>query len=129
MTCENGQFYISIGVYEILESYTSSIQKLLNAYPGMESLVECQSVKDVFSEILVKHCKPLKRFIHMVWASMVLLSLIMVFLVLLWTIRAHHELSHHFSDGGSVGPHSSAANMLELGNAKPVKDIQNLSSV
>ncbi|PON63560.1 Transmembrane protein [Parasponia andersonii] len=129
MTCGNGQFMISTGVYQIVESYTSSIQDLLNAYPGMESLVECQSVKDAFSEILVKHCKPLKRFIHMVWASVVFLSLIMVCLVLLWTTRAHHELSHHFSDGGSVGPHSSAANMLELGNAKPVKDNPNLISV
>ncbi|KAF4350210.1 hypothetical protein G4B88_000136 [Cannabis sativa] len=130
MTCGNGQFSISDSDYQTVESYTNSIQNLLNAYPGMENLVECQLVKDAFSEILVKHCKPMKKFVHMVWASMVLLSLIMVTLVLLWTIRDHHEISHHFSDGGSVGPHSSPADMLELGNAtKQVKDNTNHTSI
>ncbi|XP_062107899.1 uncharacterized protein LOC133818829 isoform X2 [Humulus lupulus] len=129
MSCDNGQFSISNSDYQTVESYSNSIQNLLNAYPGMENLVECQSVKDAFSEILVKHCKPMKKLIRMVWASMVFLSLIMALLVLLWTIRAQHELNHHFSDGGSVGPHSSAADLLELGNAKQVKDNTNLTSV
>lgn len=44
-----------------VEIYTTSIQSLLNVYPGMENLVECQTVKDAFSEIIIEHCKPLKR--------------------------------------------------------------------
>ncbi|EXB95198.1 hypothetical protein L484_001595 [Morus notabilis] len=128
-TCENGQVVLSSNDYKTVETYTSSIQNLLNAYPGMESLVECQSVKDAVSEIVVNHCKPLKKYIKMVWASMVFLSMTMVFLVLLWTTRAHHEQSRRFSDGGSVGPHSSAENMMELGNAKAVKHDPNLSLV
>ncbi|WJZ88209.1 hypothetical protein VitviT2T_007532 [Vitis vinifera] len=44
-----------------VEIYTTSIQSLLNVYPGMENLVECQMVKDAFSEIIIEHCKPLKR--------------------------------------------------------------------
>lgn len=125
-TCGNGQIILSDDDYKTVETFTSSIQNLLNAYPDMESLVECQSVKDAFSEILVNHCEPLKKFIRMVWASTVCLSLIMVFLVLLWTIRVHHGQRHHFSDGGSVGPHSSTENMPDLGNAKAVKNNPNL---
>ncbi|XP_059429380.1 uncharacterized protein LOC132163196 isoform X2 [Corylus avellana] len=59
-TCESGQYMSSVD-YKTVEAYSSSIQNLLNAYPGIESLIECQSVKDAFSEILLKHCKPLKR--------------------------------------------------------------------
>ena len=42
-------------------SYASSAQNLLIAYLGMESLVECQSVKDAFSKKLLKHCKLLNK--------------------------------------------------------------------
>ena len=123
VTCGNGEFSISNEDYKTVESYSSLVQNLLNAYPGMESLVECQSVKEAFSEILVEHCRPLKKFIQMVWASMAFLSLIMVFLILLWTTRDHHENKHHFSGEVSVGPHSSTANEMELGIAKlAIKD-------
>ncbi|KAJ4840783.1 hypothetical protein Tsubulata_051356 [Turnera subulata] len=75
----------------------------------MESLVECQLVKDAFTEILSNHCKPLKRYVRMVWASMLLLSLVMVFLVLTWTVQTRHEQKHHIF-GSSVKPNSATAN-------------------
>ncbi|KAF5195098.1 transmembrane protein [Thalictrum thalictroides] len=102
-TCGQRQF-LSNDSMRTVEAYTSSIQNLLNAFPGMESLVDCQVVKDAFTKILLKHCKPLKKFVKMVWASMVALSTIMVVLVLTWAVKAFHEKSHHFSDG-SVKPH------------------------
>lgn len=114
-TCERGQI-LSTSNYKIVEAYSNSIQNLLDAYPGMESLIECQSVKDAFSEILFKHCKPLKRYAQMVWVSMSFLSVIMVILVLIWITQAHHEQSLHLSDG-SVKPHLATGDMLESGAA------------
>ncbi|KAI4324338.1 hypothetical protein L6164_023885 [Bauhinia variegata] len=116
-TCNNGEF-ISDTVYRTVEAYTSSIQRLLNVYPGMENLVECESVKDAFSEILHTHCKPLKRFARIAWSGMVILSLIMVFLVLLWTIKARHEQIHHCFSDGSVKLHSHSE--VELEEAKEI---------
>ncbi|PIA33946.1 hypothetical protein AQUCO_03900067v1 [Aquilegia coerulea] len=111
-TCGERQ-YLSNDNFKTVEAYTSSIQNLLNAFPGMESLVDCQVVKDAFTEILSKHCKPLKKFVKMVWASMVALSTIMVVLVLTWAVKAFHEKSHRFSDG-SIKPHMEGASTLKV---------------
>lgn len=102
-----------------MEAYSNSIQSLLDAYPGMESLVECQSVKDAFSEILFKHCKPLKRYVRMVWVSMLFLSVIMMILVLIWMSQAHHEQNLDLSNG-SVKPHIATGDMLEAGATEEV---------
>lgn len=112
-TC-NGGILVPAKDFNRVEAYTTSTQKLLDVYPGMESLVECQPVKDAFSEILDKHCSPLKRYVRMVWASLVFLSIVMVALVVVWTIGAHHDVNHH-SFGGSVKPHSNTTDMLESG--------------
>ncbi|KAF8393759.1 hypothetical protein HHK36_019957 [Tetracentron sinense] len=74
-TCSNGdagtckEEHISTSDFKTVEDYTSSIQNLLDAFPGMESLVDCQLVKEAFTEILLKHCKPLKKYVRMVWAQ------------------------------------------------------------
>lgn len=115
-TCKNGEF-ISASNFKTVEAYTNSIQNLLNAYPSMEDLLECQTVKDAFSEILIKHCKPLKRYVRMVWVAMVFLSVVMVVLVLIRTTKAHHEQNHYSSDG-AVKPHIAEANMLDSSIAK-----------
>ena len=107
-----------------VEGFTSSVQDLLNVYPSMENLLECQLVKDAFSQVLVNHCRPLKKYAKMVWSGMVLLAVIMVLLVVLWTIKAHHEHRYHLSDG-SVEPHFAAASALELGSAKEVDNTNN----
>lgn len=120
-TCQEGQF-ISSSDYKTVEAYTTSIQNLLNVYPGMESLVECQSVKDAFSEILRQHCKPLKRSAHMAWAAMAFLSIIMIVLVLIWTTQARHDQELHSLDS-SVKPQSSTTNSLEFrANNEVIKD-------
>lgn len=92
-----------------VEAYTNSIQSLLNVYPSMEHLLECKLVKDAFSQVLVNHCKPMKKYARMAWAGMVLLAVIMVLLVILWTIKAGRERRYRLSDG-SVEPHCAAAN-------------------
>ncbi|KAL2463412.1 hypothetical protein Fot_53068 [Forsythia ovata] len=114
-TC-NGGILIPANDFNTVEAYSTSIQDLLDVYPGMEHLVECQMVKDAFSEILRDHCKPLKRYARMTWAALVFLSVVMVGLVFIWTTEAHHEQEH--SLGGSVNPHSAVADMLEKETAK-----------
>ncbi|XP_051118377.1 uncharacterized protein LOC127242741 [Andrographis paniculata] len=100
-TC-NGGILVAANEYYTVEAYTTSIQRLLDVYPGMESLVECQTVKDAFGEILESHCGPLKRYVRIVWASAAFLSIVMAALVLVWTVGAAHSLRRH--SGGSVKP-------------------------
>ncbi|MED6107876.1 hypothetical protein PIB30_018334 [Stylosanthes scabra] len=93
--CGNGKF-IPGSEYEVIKEYTTSVQNLLNVFPGIDSLLECQLVKDAFSQVLQKHCKPLKRFGKVTWAAMVSLAATMVLLVVLWTLKAnYHEHSNH----------------------------------
>ncbi|KAL3506780.1 hypothetical protein ACH5RR_032162 [Cinchona calisaya] len=124
-TCKGG-IVISARDYNMVEVYTTSIQRLLSEYPGMESLVQCQTVTNAFSEILNKHCKPLSRYTRMVWAAMVFLSVVMVALILIWTTEAHHEQYLQSSDG-SVKSYSSKADMIESGTAEA--SIRNSSTV
>ncbi|XP_076910771.1 uncharacterized protein LOC143568506 [Bidens hawaiensis] len=114
----NGGIPISGNDFRTAVAYTSSIQILLNSYPGMESLLHCQTVKDAFAEILEHHCKPVKRDVKIVWAGLVFLSIVMVFLVLTWVVEAYHARNHRFSDG-SVKPHH-ADDVIELGRAEDV---------
>ncbi|KAJ8755451.1 hypothetical protein K2173_019249 [Erythroxylum novogranatense] len=109
--CDKGQF-IPASTSRTLTAYAISLQNLLDAYPGMENLVECLTIKNAFLEIISKHCRPLKRNAHIVWASMVCLAIIMVLLVVIWTVQVHHEQEHHYSDG-PLKPHSNKANEFE----------------
>ncbi|KAK7325085.1 hypothetical protein VNO77_29154 [Canavalia gladiata] len=118
-TCDNG-YFIPGSEYVRVEAYTNSIQDLLNVYPSMEHLLECQVVKDAFSEVLVKHCKPLKRYSRMEWAAMLFLAMMMVLLVVIWTIKALHEHHCYLSDG-FVEPHCAAPYALESGPAKEIQ--------
>ncbi|XP_026663545.1 uncharacterized protein LOC103714925 isoform X2 [Phoenix dactylifera] len=103
---------ISASNYNRVQVFTSSMQDIVNDFPGMEKLVDCQMVKDAFSEILFNQCKPLKKYVHMTWASLAALSTIMVALVLFWTVEARHDNQHHSTDG-SVKPHPSSTDMPE----------------
>lgn len=113
----NGGIPISGNEFKTVVAYTSSIQILLNSYPGMESLLNCQTVKDAFSEILEDHCKPVKRDVKIVWAGLVFLSIVMVFLVVTWTVEAYHERNHRWFSDGSVKPHH-AEDTIESGRVE-----------
>ncbi|KAK7257888.1 hypothetical protein RIF29_32195 [Crotalaria pallida] len=88
-TCGIGDF-ITGREYEVVKAYSSSIQKLLNVYPSTQHLLRCQLVKDAVSQILHKHCKPLKKYAGMSWIGMVVLAAVMVFTVVLWTAMSRH---------------------------------------
>ncbi|XP_074281449.1 uncharacterized protein LOC141606281 [Silene latifolia] len=97
--CKEG--FITISEYNVIEAYTTPVQNLLDTYPEMENLVNCQLVKDAFSDILVHYCKPLKKHIKTIYVSMLLLSIAMMVLVSTWTSTTRHE--QHFLNG-SVKP-------------------------
>ncbi|VFQ72485.1 unnamed protein product [Cuscuta campestris] len=99
-----GGILISTRDFNTIKAYTSSIQNILNVYPGMERLVECKTVNDAFSKILENDCSPLKRDAHLVWAASAFLSVVMVALVLIWTVAVAQEPRHRGSLDGSVRP-------------------------
>ncbi|MCD7472476.1 hypothetical protein HAX54_013723 [Datura stramonium] len=134
LTCTDtnckGGVLISRRDFNNIESYTTALKKILDVYPEMESLADCNIVQDSFSDILDKHCKPLKKNAHMTWGGLIFLSAVMVTLVLVWTFEAHHEQNHHQNFDSSIKPHSSAAvDMLELGTVKEAKVDTNTSLV
>lgn len=117
-TCTGG-ILVPANYYKTIGPYCTSIQILLNQYSGIKSLVECQPIKDVLCEILNNHCKPLKRHIRLLWSALLFLSLVLVALVLIWTVSAHHDQTHH-SSGGSIKPQD--AGVIESGAINHTSD-------
>ncbi|KAK4357851.1 hypothetical protein RND71_023461 [Anisodus tanguticus] len=121
LTCTDpnckGGVMISPRDFNTVQAYTTAIQKILDVYPGMENLTQCDTVFNAFDDIIDKHCKPLKKSAHLVWGGLVFLSVVMVALVLVWSFEAHHEEKHNNLDS-SVKPRSAEADMLELGIGK-----------
>lgn len=102
-TCTQAQF-ISASNFNIAVVYTSSIQSILNAYPGMLNLVNCKLVKDAFSSILHEECRPLKKYVYMSWAAFATLATVMVLLLVTWSVKTRVE-GRCCGVDGSVNPH------------------------
>ncbi|KMT15810.1 hypothetical protein BVRB_3g057840 [Beta vulgaris subsp. vulgaris] len=117
---------ITTSEYNVIEAYTTSIQSLLNAYPDMKNLVDCQLVKDASSKILVNHCKPLKKCAQTTWISMLVLSVVMVILVPIWANFGHHEQKHH-SANNVVQPNTAEANNLDPEAAKAAFELSSVT--
>ncbi|KAJ0977129.1 hypothetical protein J5N97_012603 [Dioscorea zingiberensis] len=119
-TCSNngsgycvGEF-ISQTDYNRALVYTSSIQNILNTFPGIERLVDCRLVKDAFSEVLVNHCKPLKKYVHMTWAALATLSTVMVILIVAWLFEAcYGDRGQKHCSNNSVEHHSTSTEISE----------------
>ncbi|CAD6253835.1 unnamed protein product [Miscanthus lutarioriparius] len=69
--------------YDKVQSYTSSIQNVLDIFPGSERLVSCELVKAGFADIVGNQCAPLRRGARAAWAALAALSASMVLLILL----------------------------------------------
>lgn len=117
--CSTGQF-ISESLYNQVSAYTMSLQALFDALPGMESLADCEPVYRAVNEIRWKHCKPVKKYIRTVWAAMVTLSILMMFLIFIWMAKDYYDRRRHISDG-SVNPHLSTPDMSDT-DTNVVKD-------
>ncbi|XP_020106549.1 uncharacterized protein LOC109722814 [Ananas comosus] len=110
-SCTQGET-ISASDYNTILIYTTSVQNILDVFPAMERLVDCQLVEDAFSEILADQCMPLKKYAHMTWAALATLSTLMVVIVVMSTAGALHGIKSHFSDR-SVKPNSESAEASE----------------
>ncbi|KAH0643712.1 hypothetical protein KY290_033400 [Solanum tuberosum] len=122
-TCTGGVM-ISPRDFNTVDAYTTAVQKILDVYPGMENLTQCDTVFNAFDDIIDNHCKPLKKSAHLVWGGLVFLSVVMVTLVLVWSFEAHHEENHNNLDS-SIKPHSVEADMMELGTRKEANTASN----
>ncbi|CAN0923026.1 hypothetical protein LINGRAHAP2_LOCUS33366 [Linum grandiflorum] len=98
--------YLSETDYRVVEGYASSIQSLVDAYPGMESLAECESVRVSLSRIVSRHCRPLKKNVAISWAALVALSSLDLVLLLLVVVGKRMAYS---SRNTAVEDHESAA--------------------
>jgi hypothetical protein len=65
-----------------VQSYTSSIQNVLDIFPGTERLVSCELVKAGFADIVDNQCAPLRRGARTAWAALAALSAAMALLLL-----------------------------------------------
>lgn len=115
-TCKGGEF-ISAHDYDRTITAITSIQMILDAYPGMERLVDCQLVKDAFSLILCTECKSLKKYVNMSWAAFATLSTIMTILLLICIVKSHHYSKYHPNDG-VIKPHSMPDEKFEVGTTE-----------
>lgn len=68
--------------YDKVQTYTSSIQNVLDIFPGTERLVSCELVKAGFADIVGNQCAPLRRGARETWAALAALSAAMALLVL-----------------------------------------------
>lgn len=89
VSCKQGEFITSNEFYTI-QAVTSSVQSLLDAYPVMQSLIECRLVKDSFDLILDKECKPWKADANLAWSATLGLALVMTTLVLV-CVKLHYK--------------------------------------
>ncbi|CAL9134521.1 unnamed protein product [Musa textilis] len=100
--CRGGEF-ISASDFIKVQVYTSSMQNILDGYPGIERLANCHLVKDA-SKILLKECKQLKNYAYLTWAGSVVLSIFMVFFVPMLIVEAHQQHKRHTSHWSVVKP-------------------------
>ncbi|XP_074567559.1 uncharacterized protein LOC141824215 [Curcuma longa] len=105
--CSHGDI-LSSTAYTRMQVYASSMQNILDGFPHMERLVNCQLVRDAFSKILVENCKQLKDHAHLTSTTMAVLSAIMVALALLLISEAHYHDGSH-SSAVSVRPQPISA--------------------
>ncbi|OMP01794.1 hypothetical protein COLO4_11579 [Corchorus olitorius] len=89
--------FVPEDAYNKASAYSNSVQAMLNVFPDLQNLAECTMVKDTFSEVFMHQCRPFRRSLKWLWASMLSLSVCMVFLEFTWIIKAYHEKGRSFS--------------------------------
>ncbi|CAD6257226.1 unnamed protein product [Miscanthus lutarioriparius] len=94
--------------YDKVQSYTSSIQNVLDIFPGTERLVSCELVKAGFADIVGNQCAPLRRGARAAWAALAALSASMVLLILLVLVATNAR--HPGDDRLSVRHLTSSTN-------------------
>uniref|UniRef100_A0ACD6A2X4 Uncharacterized protein n=1 Tax=Avena sativa TaxID=4498 RepID=A0ACD6A2X4_AVESA len=93
--------------YDKVQTYTSSIQNVLDIFPGTERLVSCELVKAGFADIVGNQCAPLRHGARATWAALAALSAAMALLVV---ASAALRRRHDSDDRHSVRHLTSSSN-------------------
>ncbi|XVF61359.1 hypothetical protein PTKIN_Ptkin08bG0123500 [Pterospermum kingtungense] len=96
-TCTSYGKFLPVDTYNKASAYSYSVQAMLNAFPDLQNLAECTMVKDTFSEVFLHQCRPFRKSLLWQWASMLSLSIFMMFLELTWIVKAYQEKGRSFS--------------------------------
>ncbi|KAH7566703.1 hypothetical protein JRO89_XS08G0218900 [Xanthoceras sorbifolium] len=87
-SCESEGKFVSEPSYYKVRAYSHSVQKIINIYPDLQSLVECTVVKVTISDVMPNQCKSFRVTVKRLWLSMLSLSIFMVVLELIWVAKA-----------------------------------------
>ncbi|KAK6125262.1 hypothetical protein DH2020_041006 [Rehmannia glutinosa] len=95
-SCQTDGRFLPEAIYTVSLAYSQSIQDFINIYPDLSSLMKCSPVKQAFSEIISKQCRPIELSTKELWASMLSLSFVMLILVMLWIHKAVRDKGRCF---------------------------------
>ncbi|XWS29698.1 hypothetical protein CRYUN_Cryun24cG0052500 [Craigia yunnanensis] len=96
-TCLSDGKFLPEYTYNKASAYSYSVQDMLNVFPDLQNLAECTMVKDTFSEVFLHQCRPFRKSLRWQWASMLSLSILMMFLELTWIVKGYQEKGRSFS--------------------------------
>ncbi|XP_044364530.1 uncharacterized protein [Triticum aestivum] len=100
--------------YDKVQTYTSSIQNVLDIFPGTERLVSCELVKAGFADIVGNQCAPLRRGARATWAALAALSTAMALLVLASVACGGVGGSRHAGDDRHLVRHLTSSSNSEV---------------
>ncbi|RLM58273.1 uncharacterized protein C2845_PM18G04880 [Panicum miliaceum] len=104
--------------YDKVQSYTSSIQNVLDIFPGTERLVSCELVKAGFADIVGNQCAPLRRGARTAWAALAALSAAMALLLLVLVLAAAGGPRRHPGDDRLSVRHLTSSTNSEISEAE-----------
>ncbi|KAG2557303.1 hypothetical protein PVAP13_8NG248501 [Panicum virgatum] len=104
--------------YDKVQTYTSSIQNVLDIFPGTERLVSCELVKAGFADVVGNQCAPLRRGARTAWAALAALSAAMALLLLVLVVAAAGGARRHPGDDRLSVRHLTSATNSEISEAE-----------
>ncbi|XP_015697624.2 uncharacterized protein LOC102714050 [Oryza brachyantha] len=103
--------------YDKVETYTSSVQKVLDIFPGTERLVSCELVRSGFADIVGNQCAPLARGARAAWAALAALSAAATALLALASAAAAGGAPRHAGDDRHSVRHLTSSSNSEISEA------------
>ena len=104
--------------YDKVQTYTSSIQNVLDIFPGTERLVSCELVKAGFANIVGNQCAPLRRGARTAWAALAALSAATAALLLVLAVDAAGGARRHPGDDRLSVRHLTSSTNSEISEAE-----------
>nr|GLL19364.1 uncharacterized protein LOC109168873 [Ipomoea trifida] len=95
--CRDEGRFLPEAIYYKCAAFSQSMQELIDIFPDLVRLIQCSKVKQAFSDIVQRQCKPFRKTALELWSSMLSLAISMVFLTLLWAGKAYQDKGKSFS--------------------------------